>query len=74
MELRDQTVCFFAQDPGPRQHSVRYRLRAEVPGKFSALPTVALRHVRPRAQANSDEAKVVIEDQAESAFGRTGNQ
>src|SRR5262249_2986759 len=40
MELRDQKVCFFVRTLARGKHSVRYRLRAEIPGKFSALPTV----------------------------------
>ena len=36
MEFRDQTVCFFTRTLSRGLHSVRYRVRAEVPGKFSA--------------------------------------
>ena len=38
VELRDETVGFFARTLARGKHSVRYRLRAEIPGKFSALP------------------------------------
>ena len=47
MELRDERVCFFVRLLARGKHSVSYRLRAEIPGKFSALPTKAQRHVRP---------------------------
>ena len=50
MELRDERVCFFARTLARGKHSVAYRLRAEIPGKFSALPTKAQRDVRPGAQ------------------------
>ena len=62
MELRDQKVCFFARTLARGQHSVRYRLRAEIPGKFSALPTIGYGMYAPELRGNSDEAKVVIED------------
>src|SRR4029077_18510525 len=39
MELHDERVCFFVRQLLRGKHSVSYRLRAEVPGKFSALPT-----------------------------------
>ena len=36
MELHDERVCFFARALARGKHSVSYRLRAEIPGKFSA--------------------------------------
>jgi uncharacterized protein YfaS (alpha-2-macroglobulin family) len=62
MELHDQKVCFFVRSLARGRHSVNYRLRAEVPGKFSALPTVGYGMYAPELRANSDEAKVAIED------------
>lgn len=62
VEFRDQKVCFFARTLARGRHSVRYRLRAEIPGKFSALPTVGYGMYAPELRANSDEAKVAIED------------
>ena len=62
MELRDQKVCFFARTLARGKHSVRYRLRAEIPGKFSALPTLGYGMYAPELRGNSDEAKVAIED------------
>ena len=44
------------------KHSVSYRLRAEILGKFSALPTKASAMYAPELRANSDEAKVQIVD------------
>jgi len=37
-------------------------LRAEIPGKFSALPTKAHAMYAPELKANSDEIKIRIED------------
>ena len=41
VEFRDQKVAFFVRRLARGKHSVSYRLRAEIPGKFSALPTRA---------------------------------
>ena len=62
MELRDERVCFFARTLARGKHSVAYRLRAEVPGKFSALPTRASAMYAPELKANSDENKLNIQD------------
>lgn len=62
MELRDERVCFFAAALARGKHSVAYRLRAESPGQFAALPTRASAMYAPELRANSDEFKVRIED------------
>ena len=62
MELRDEKVCFFVRRLARGKHSVSYRLRAEIPGKFSALPTRAYAMYAPELKANSDEIKLKIED------------
>lgn len=36
MELRDERVCLFTRLLPRGKHSVSYRVRAEIPGKFSA--------------------------------------
>ena len=41
MELRDERVSFFVRRLARGKHSLSYRLRAEIPGRFSALPTKA---------------------------------
>ena len=62
MELRDERVCFFVRLLARGKHSVSYRMRAEIPGKFSALPTRASAMYAPELRANSDEIKLRIED------------
>jgi uncharacterized protein YfaS (alpha-2-macroglobulin family) len=62
MELRDDKVCFFVRQLARGKHSVRYRLHAEIPGKFSALPTRAYAMYAPELKGNSDEIKLSIED------------
>jgi uncharacterized protein YfaS (alpha-2-macroglobulin family) len=62
VEFRDQKVCFFVHRLARGRHSVSYRLRAGIPGKFSALPTRAYAMYAPELKANSDEIKLIIED------------
>jgi uncharacterized protein YfaS (alpha-2-macroglobulin family) len=62
VELRDDRVCFFVRALARGKHSVSYRLRAEIPGKFSALPTRGYAMYAPELKGNSDEMKVGIED------------
>jgi uncharacterized protein YfaS (alpha-2-macroglobulin family) len=62
MELRDERVTFFVRQLARGQHSISYRMRAEIPGKFSALPTRASAMYAPELRANSDEFKVKIAD------------
>jgi uncharacterized protein YfaS (alpha-2-macroglobulin family) len=62
VEFHDERVAFFARTLARGQHSVAYRLRAEIPGFFSALPTKAHAMYAPELRANSDEIKLKIED------------
>lgn len=63
MELRDNRVAFFCRVLPRGRHSITYRMRAEIPGKFSALPTRAWAMYAPELQGNSTEIKLIIEDQ-----------
>jgi len=65
MEIRDEKVCFFVRQLNRGKHSLTYRLRAEIPGKFSALPATADAMYAPELRANSDEMKLEIEDKKE---------
>jgi len=62
VEFRDEKVCFFVQRLARGRHSISYRLRAEIPGKFSALPTRAYAMYAPELKANSDEIKLEVMD------------
>jgi len=62
MEFRDNRVVFFVNRLAHGKHSVSYRMRAEIPGKFSALPTRASAMYAPELKANSDEIKLRVED------------
>jgi uncharacterized protein YfaS (alpha-2-macroglobulin family) len=60
MELRDEKVCFFVRQLARGKHSMRYRMRAETPGRFSALPTRAYAMYAPELRGNSDEIKLIV--------------
>ena len=62
VEFRDDRVSLFVRRLARGKHSVAYRVRAEIPGKFSALPTVAYAMYAPELKGNSDEIKLGIED------------
>lgn len=62
VEYRDERVCLFVRSLNRGHHSVSYRIRAEIPGKFSALPTKASAMYSPELKANSDELRLIIED------------
>ncbi|MBN2302814.1 MAG: alpha-2-macroglobulin, partial [Lentisphaerae bacterium] len=62
MELRDEQICFFVRSLDRGRHSVSYRMRAEIPGKFSALPAKAHAMYAPELKANSSEIKLAITD------------
>jgi uncharacterized protein YfaS (alpha-2-macroglobulin family) len=63
MELRDEKVTFFVRVLARGKHSIAYRLHAETPGQFSALPAVAQAMYAPELRGNSEEIKLKIEDQ-----------
>ncbi len=62
LELRDNRVSLFVARLARGRHSVSYRLRAEIPGKFSALPTRASAMYAPELKANSNEFHLQIVD------------
>jgi len=62
VEFRDERVVFFVRALARGTHSVAYRVRAEIPGLFSALPARGSAMYAPELKANSDETKVRIED------------
>lgn len=62
MELRDEKVVFFVDSIGRGEHLLRYRLRAEIPGVFHALPAILYGMYAPDLRANSDEMVIKIVD------------
>jgi len=61
-ELRDDRVSFFLTNLARGQHSINYRLRAETPGKVSALPATIEGMYAPELVGNSDEFKLEVND------------
>ncbi len=61
-EYRDEKVVFFVRTLARGEHSLRYRMRAETPGQFSALPTRAAAMYAPELRGNSDEIKLRVTD------------
>ena len=61
-EMRDEKVAFFVQRLSRGKHTLRYRTRAEVPGKFSALPAKVGGMYAPELVGNSDELKVTVDE------------
>ena len=61
-EMRDSSTNYFIRRITRGKHSFTYRVRAEIPGKFSALPTIGYAMYAPELKANSDEHKIEIID------------
>ena len=62
VEFRDERVAFFVRALARGNHSLSYRLRAEIPGAFSAMPAKAAAMYAPELKANSDEWKLKVID------------
>ena len=62
VEYRDDRVCFFATRVRQGTSTVSYKLRAETPGKFSALPTKIWAMYAPELKGNADEFKAQVDD------------
>ena len=62
VELRDTKTVFFVALLEQGEHWLRYRLRAETPGKFHALPATGAAMYAPEVRANSDEMRLNIRD------------
>jgi hypothetical protein len=62
VELRDEKINLFLRELPRGRHSLRYRMRAEIPGRFSALPATGSGMYAPELKANSDEMKLGISE------------
>jgi uncharacterized protein YfaS (alpha-2-macroglobulin family) len=62
MELRDEKVAFFIANMPQGTRALRYRVRAEIPGQFHALPTNGYSMYAPDVRCLSDEWRVAISD------------
>ncbi len=62
LELHDERASFFLRELPLGKHSLTYRLRAEVPGSFHALPAKVSAMYSPELRGNSDELLVKVEE------------
>ncbi len=62
VQFRDIGTTFFLRRLARGKHNVSYRLRAEIPGRFNALPALAEGMYAPELRGNSDEMRVEIKD------------
>jgi uncharacterized protein YfaS (alpha-2-macroglobulin family) len=61
-ELRDRKVALFIDKLPEGVWEIRYDLRAEVPGKFHALPLIGYAMYVPEIRANSEEIRITVVD------------
>ncbi|HEX8252253.1 MAG TPA: alpha-2-macroglobulin, partial [Thermoanaerobaculia bacterium] len=64
-ELRDRNVAMFIDRLPQGLWTIRYTLRAEVPGTFHALPLMGRAMYVPDVRANGDEVRVTVGENGE---------
>ena len=62
VELRDEKVALFVDRLPQGTRVLRYRMRAEIPGQFHALPTNGYAMYAPEVRAISDEQRINVRD------------
>jgi uncharacterized protein YfaS (alpha-2-macroglobulin family) len=62
VELRDDRVAFFITRLPQGKRLLSYRMRAETPGAFHALPLIGYAMYAPRVRCISDEGNLQIQD------------
>lgn len=60
-EMRDKHVAFFLRTLPRGEHSLRYQLRTEAPGSFTALPAVISGMYAPELVGNSEDKELRVE-------------
>lgn len=65
-EFRDRKVAFFLDKLPQGVWEIRYDLRAEVPGRFHALPTLGEAMYVPEIRCNGAETRVTVVDRGPS--------
>ena len=61
-EFHDDHAAFFIQNMARGTHTLTYQVRAEVPGRFTALPASVAGMYAPELKGNSTDQWLVIED------------
>jgi len=59
-EIRDEKVAFFATRIAAGRHEFTYLLRAQIPGDYHVMPTLATLMYYPEYQGNGNETRVRI--------------
>jgi len=62
IEYRDDRVCLFLRTLPRGQHTLRYRVRAEIPGRFGLLPARIAGMYAPELTGSSISRRVLIRD------------
>ncbi len=62
MEIRDDKTVFFITYLSKGNHSIKYELKAEIPGYFHSLPTKVEAMYVPQIKGNSNSTIIQIED------------
>lgn len=61
-EFRDEKVCLYIERLRQGTHTLRYLVRAETPGRFTALPTQVSAMYAPEVRANSTDWRARVGD------------
>ena len=67
-ELRDRKVALFIDKLPQGVWEIRYDLRAEVPGRFHALPVLGHAMYVPEIRCNSNEIRIDVLDRGASGM------
>ncbi|HEV2390890.1 MAG TPA: MG2 domain-containing protein [Verrucomicrobiae bacterium] len=61
-ELRDRKIALFIDKLPQGLWEIRYELRAEVPGRFHALPVIGSAMYVPEIRCNGEELRLLVKD------------
>lgn len=61
-DVRDEKVAFFATNIAARSYTLTYIMRAQIPGQYSVMPSVASLMYYPEVRGNSGSEKLTIVD------------
>ena len=61
-DVRDEKIAFFATSIDARTHELTYIMRAQIPGDYSVMPTVASLMYYPEVRGNGGTEKIAIVD------------
>lgn len=59
-DLRDEKIAFFATKLGVGKHRFSYLLRAQIPGRYGVMPSIAMLNYFPEVHGNSEALQMMI--------------